>query len=90
MYTKDRPAEEIAPKHWTIYVLPGPPKHFQAGYTLSAEDVQELKLAFEERNGFLQVMYGRESLLLTRVEELTKAIEHLKKMQKPALEPARK
>jgi hypothetical protein len=52
--------------------------------------VQELKLAFEERNGFLQVMYGRESRLLTRVEELTKAIEHLKKMQEPALEPARK
>jgi len=35
-------------------------------------------------------MYGRESRLLTRVEELIKAIEHLKKMQKPALEPARK
>jgi 2OG-Fe(II) oxygenase superfamily len=90
MYTKDRPAEEIAPKHWTKYVLPGPPKHFQAGYTLSAEDVQELKLAFEERNVFLQVMYGRESRLLTRVETLTKAIEHLKKVQEPALEPARK
>lgn len=90
MYTKDRPAEEIAPKHWTMYVLPGPPKHFQAGYTLSAEDVQELKLALEERNVFLRVMYGRESRLLTRVDTLTKAVEHLKKMQKPALEPARK
>ena len=45
---------------------------------------------FKERNGFLKVMYGRESHLLTRVEELTKAIEHLKKMQESALEPARK
>jgi hypothetical protein len=90
MYTKDRPAEEIAPKHWTTYVLPGPPKHFQAGHTLSAEDVQELKLAFKERNGFLKVMYGRESLLLTRNEELTKAIEHLQKMQKSGLEAAQK
>lgn len=56
MYTKDRPAEEIVPKHWTIYVLPGPPKHFQAGYTLSAEDVPELKLALKECNAFLKVM----------------------------------
>jgi hypothetical protein len=90
MYTKDRPAEEIVPKHWTKYVLPGPPKHFQAGYTLSAEDVQELKLAFQERNVFLRVMYGRESRLLTRAETLTKAIEHLKKMQESGLQAAEK
>jgi hypothetical protein len=90
MYTKERPAEEIAPKHWTIYVLPGPPKHFQAGYTLSAEDVHELKLSLKERNALLKAMYGRESILLTHNEELTRAIEHLQKMQKSGLEAAQK
>jgi hypothetical protein len=90
MYTKDRPAEEIAPKHGTTYVLPGPPKQFQAGHTLTAEDVQELKLAFERRNLYFQGMYGRESRLLVQVEKLTKAVEHLKKMQKPGPEAARK
>jgi hypothetical protein len=89
MYTKDRPAEEIAPKHGTIYVQPGPPKDFQAGYTLTAKDVQELKIAFIRRNAYLQAMYGRESRLLTQIENLRKGIEHLKKMQKSGLEAAR-
>jgi hypothetical protein len=35
-------------------------------------------------------MYGRESLLLARVEEFTKANEHLQKMQKSSLEVAQK
>jgi 2OG-Fe(II) oxygenase superfamily len=82
MYTKDRPADEIAPKHGTIYVQPGPPKHFEAGHTLTTGDVQELKLAFIRRNAYLQGMYQRESQLLTQVEKLTKAVEHLIKIQK--------
>jgi hypothetical protein len=90
MYTKDRPAEEIAPKHGTIYVLPGPPKQLRAGHTLTAEDVQELKVAFERRNIYFRGMYERESRLLTQLEKLKGAVEHLKKMQKPALEPARR
>jgi hypothetical protein len=57
MYTRDRPAEEIAPKHGTIYVQPGPPKHFEAGHALTPNDVQELKTAFIRRNGYLQGMY---------------------------------
>ena len=82
MYTKDRAADEIAPKHGTIYVQPGPPKHFEAGYMLTADDIQELRIAFIRRNAYLQGMYQRESQLLTQVEKLTKAVEHLRKMQK--------
>jgi hypothetical protein len=70
MYTKDRPANEIAPKHGTIYVHPGPPKHFRPGYTLTTKDVQELKLAFKGRNAYLQGMYERESRLLVQIEQL--------------------
>jgi hypothetical protein len=90
MYTKDRAADEIAPKHGTIYVQPGPPKQFVAGHTLSADDIQQLKIAFIRRNAYLQAMYGRESQLLVQVEKLRKAVEHLKKTQKPGLEAARK
>jgi hypothetical protein len=79
MYTKDRPANEIAPKHGTIYVQSGPPKHFLPGYTLTAEDVQELKTAFKARNAYLQGMYERESRLLTQVENLKKRTENLTK-----------
>jgi hypothetical protein len=72
MYTKDRPANEIVAKHGTIYVQPGPAKHFRAGYTLTSEDVRDLKAAFQHRNGYLQGMYERESRLLTQIENLKK------------------
>jgi 2OG-Fe(II) oxygenase superfamily len=90
MYTKERAANEIAPRHGTIYVQPGPPMHFQAGHTLTADDIQQLKIAFVRRNGFLQGMYHRESQLLTQIDNLTKAVEHLKKVQQSNSEAARK
>jgi hypothetical protein len=90
MYTRERAANEIAPTHGTIYVQPGPPKRFQAGYTLTADDIQDLKIAFVRRNGYLQGMYQRESQLLTQIDNLTKAVEHLKKVQQSSLEAARK
>lgn len=90
MYTKERAANEIAARHGTIYVQPGPPMHFQAGHTLTADDIQELKIAFVRRNGFLQGMYHRESQLLTQIDNLTKAVEHLKKVQQSNSEAARK
>ena len=83
MYTKDRPAAEIAPKHGTIYVQPGPPKHFQAGYTLTPDDVLELNVAFKRRNAYLQGMYQRESQLLTKIENLNRVTEQLRQSQKP-------
>jgi hypothetical protein len=63
---------------------------FQAGHTLTADDIQELKIAFVRRNGFLQGMYHRESQLLTQIDNLTKAVEHLKKVQQSNSEAARK
>jgi Predicted proline hydroxylase len=75
MYTKDRPADETAPKHGTIYVQSGPPKHFRPGYTLTADDVQELKSLFRHRNSYLQGMYERESQLTTQVEAAKKQLQ---------------
>src|SRR2546425_10053524 len=46
---------------------------FQAGYTLTADDTQELKIAFVRRNGFLQGMYQREWQLLMQIDNRTKA-----------------
>lgn len=68
MYTKERPKEEIAPKHGTIYVQAGPPKQFKAGYTLKNSDIQELTGLFKGRNAYLQGMYERESKLMEQVE----------------------
>ncbi len=77
MYTKDRPADEIASKHSTIYVQPGPPKHFRPGHTLTADDVRELKMAFTRRNNYLQGMYDRESRLSTQLEAAKGRIQNL-------------
>ena len=79
MYTKDRPANEIASKHGTIYVQPGPPKNFRPGYTLTADDVQELKSQFRHRNGYLQGMYERESRLLVQLEAARKTLDNLRR-----------
>ena len=68
MYTKERPKEEIAPKHGTIYVPAGPPKQLKAGHTLTGGDVQELTALFKARNAYLQGMYERESKLMEQVE----------------------
>lgn len=70
MYTKERPEEEIAPKHGTIYVPEGAPRHFRPGYTLTAEDVRLLTNQFNRRNAYLKAMYGRESRLLVQLENL--------------------
>jgi hypothetical protein len=79
MYTKDRPSNEIAPKHGTIYVQPGPPKHFRPDYTLTADDVQELKSQFRHRNGYLQGMYERESRLTVQLEAARKMLDNLRR-----------
>jgi hypothetical protein len=68
MYTKERPKEETAPKHGTIYVPAGPPKRLKAGHTLTGADVQELTGLFKARNAYLQGMYERESKLMEQVE----------------------
>jgi hypothetical protein len=104
MYTKDRPANEIVPKHRTIYVQSGPPKHLRAGHTLTAKDLHQLNECFHERNTYLQAMYQVESEMLVqaetrkkyivalkkRVENLTKHVENFKKSRQPAkAEPAK-
>jgi 2OG-Fe(II) oxygenase superfamily len=43
LYTKTRPAEEIAPVHGTFYVQRPLPERFREGMTLTGEDVAELK-----------------------------------------------
>jgi hypothetical protein len=73
MYTEDRPEEEIAPKHGTIYVPEGTPKHFRPGYTLTEDDIRLLTQQFKRRNAYLKGMYGRESRLLVQLENLKRA-----------------
>jgi hypothetical protein len=56
-YSKERPAEELADTHSTIYVDRPLPARFQAGHTLSADDVQEIKVLLKRRDMHNQRLY---------------------------------
>ena len=56
-YTKDRPAEETADTHSTIYVDAPLPAHFASGRTLDQADVDELRTLIERRDQHNQRLY---------------------------------
>ena len=56
-YTKDRPVEELADTHSTIYVDRALPEHFVAGRILDAADIEELKTLLARRDQHNQRLY---------------------------------
>lgn len=59
-YTKQRPEEEIAPHHSTVYVQRPLPEHIRAGYTLRDEDVQAVRSLLVRRDTQIRYLYERE------------------------------
>jgi hypothetical protein len=80
-YTKDRPAEELADTHSTIYVDLPLPARFQAGFTLSAADVEELRVLLARRDQHNQRLY-REVTSATKQLEHAQAALHAGKLGK--------
>jgi Rps23 Pro-64 3,4-dihydroxylase Tpa1-like proline 4-hydroxylase len=56
-YTKERPAEELADTHSTIYVDRPLPERFRAGLTLGGGDVEELRALLARRDQHNQRLY---------------------------------
>jgi len=54
LYTKNRPAEEIAPIHGTFYVQRPLPKHIAAGYTLTDEDISGIRRLLVRRDQWIE------------------------------------
>lgn len=54
LYTRDRPAEEVAPVHATFYVQRPLPPHFSPGHTLSEADVVELQRMLGRRDEWIR------------------------------------
>ncbi len=71
-YTEDRPAEELADTHSTIYVDRPLPAHLQAGYTLNTQDMAELNHLMLRRDDHAARLYS-EVIGLTRELEQYKA-----------------
>ena len=59
-YTKERPKQESAPSHATVYYQRPLPANIQPGYTLQAEDVRELQILLTRRDTYMKFLYERE------------------------------
>jgi hypothetical protein len=73
-YTNERPLEETADTHATIYVDRPLPERFHSGATLSDSDVQELRALLGRRDQHNQRLYRDISALTAQLEEAHSAL----------------
>jgi hypothetical protein len=59
-YSKTRPAAETAPSHGTIYAPRGLPLELAPGYTLRADDLEDLEMLLSRRDRQIRYLYERE------------------------------
>jgi len=59
-YSHKRPAAEMVPSHGTYYYQRPLPRHIQAGYTLTEDDVAEIRKLFTRRDQHIRFLYDRE------------------------------
>lgn len=74
-YTDDRPNNEAAPEHGTVYVQPNLPPHIKAGYTLNDHDIGLIQQNILRRNNYLQALYKREYQFSERITELRNSLD---------------
>lgn len=59
-YTKERPPTQTAASHGTVYIPQPLPERFQAGRTLTADDLLELETLIARRDAQIRFLYERE------------------------------
>jgi hypothetical protein len=77
LYTKTRPADEIAAPHATFYVQRPMGEFLAAGYTLTASDVTEIKEALTRRDAWIEHYQNKELALTEQVEGGRKFLEEV-------------
>ena len=70
LYTVNRPNNELAPEHGTVYVHPPLPERIREGRTLDAEDVAEIESNIFRRHDYLKNMYKREYRFSIIIDDL--------------------
>ncbi|HWY49110.1 MAG TPA: 2OG-Fe(II) oxygenase [Bryobacteraceae bacterium] len=60
LYTEQRPEAEQAASHGTVYVQRQLPDHIQPGYTLTEDDVEEIRGLLARRDTQIKFLYERE------------------------------
>ncbi len=82
LYTKDRPAADVAAPHTTFYVPRPLPRHLRAGHTQTEGECRELEALFASRDGLLQ-MYQR--LLVEKQQRLQDVMQMVRAGDYPAI-----
>jgi hypothetical protein len=72
-YTSERPPEESAAPHATIYVPRPLPARLEPGYTLNQADVEELNVLTERRNMQIRFLYEREKEFTTTLDRIVRS-----------------
>ncbi|MFM2124812.1 MAG: hypothetical protein RL328_1263, partial [Acidobacteriota bacterium] len=84
LYTKTRPAEETAPLHGTFYVQRPLPAQIREGYTLTSDDVAELKRLLIRRDRWIELYQNME---LTKNRDLAESAAYTDLLTKRAQVP---
>lgn len=77
LYTRYRPAEEIAPMHATFYVQRPLPENLVAGHTLTDEDIDALRTLLIRRDGWIEAYQHLELEKNREIADKTKNIQEL-------------
>ena len=67
-YTRERPAEQTAAAHATIYVQRPLPEHIRPGHRLSEHDVEEIQALLARRDRQIKFLYDREKEFTASLE----------------------
>jgi hypothetical protein len=86
LYTRERPAQETAPPHATIYVPELMPVDWQAGRNLGEEDILELRNRFARLRTQLRFLYDREKKFGAQIAEMERAIFECRDSQRIELQ----
>lgn len=62
-YTKDRPSEETARRHTTLYVNRQLPDRFVEGHALSSSDLLEMRQLLQARDAHIKMLYAENTQL---------------------------
>lgn len=73
-YTAERPDDELAATHSTVYVGRPLPEHIVVGATLAQADVDEIRSLLQGRDLHIQRLYRETSALSSRLEQALRAV----------------
>jgi hypothetical protein len=82
LYTRERPAEEIAASHATVYVPSGMPDEIKPGQKLTKNGYQEIETRFARQLGQLKFLYERELEFSRQIDVLRQALEQARSGQR--------